>query len=1036
MTGLGTFRGLFIGIDRYESANVAELSCARRDAVALEALFSDTLGGKTTLLTDADATRARVESAFAELAGCHRDDTVVVAFSGHGSETHELIVHDSDITNLPGTSIALDDLEAWFARIPARRLMLLLDCCFSGGVGSKVLAVPVRSRDPRSTEARLQQLAGHGRLVFTASAANEAAWEHVRHGHGFLTYYLIEALRGSEEVVRGGRLSVYRLLEHVTERVKVAAQQIGRTQSPAVRGTIDGEFQWPVFVAGPRFTTAFPERAPARVDADLASLAEVGFPKELIAAWGAAMPSLNPLQVDAINGFGVLDGEHLVVSAPTSSGKTMIGELAALRAVLDRRCAIFLLPLKALVADKRRHFSRTYGAFGVRTIEATGETDDISPILAGRYDVALMTYEKFAAVALTHPHVLAQAGVVVVDEAQMIADPGRGANLEFILTLIRMRRLTGVEPQLIALSAVIGDTNGLEQWLGARLLRRSERPVPLAEGILRADGSFRHLDPDTGEERVEDCIQREFRKGTSQDWVIPLVRRLTDEGQQVIVFREQKGQTRGCARYLADALDLRPAASALARLPAGDPSRASADLRACLAAGVAFHNADLEREERRIIEEEFRRPGSELRVIAATTTLAMGVNTPASSVVIVGLMHPGSQPYSIAEYKNLVGRAGRLGLAERGTSYLLALDPLTEHNLWGHYVRGEPEDLVSRFLDPATDPRSLVVRVLVAAQHAAGEGIAPGEIVGFLESSFGAFQAQRRQDQWRWDHDDLVCALEDLHENGLIKSDLDGTYSLTPLGRLAGESATEVESIVRLVGALRHLDPRDISDPALLVAAQLTVELDQVLFPMNKNSTQKEPHAWLRELRAQSVPAELLGALRRWVADLHQPTLRAKKAVACLLFVSGQAMEDVERSLTQFGGAFGGAAGPIRAVASRTGDLLPITARVAELLHPGLHLGDRANRLVVRLTHGVSSSAVDLARMLGTELTRGDYCRLGAAGLVEPDAIVSADEDAVLDCLDGDRGKLGLVRDAAVRIGAARRDRELAQSPILKPYED
>ena len=44
------FRGLFIGIDQYASPDVNELRCARRDAVALEALFADTLGGAATLL--------------------------------------------------------------------------------------------------------------------------------------------------------------------------------------------------------------------------------------------------------------------------------------------------------------------------------------------------------------------------------------------------------------------------------------------------------------------------------------------------------------------------------------------------------------------------------------------------------------------------------------------------------------------------------------------------------------------------------------------------------------------------------------------------------------------------------------------------------------------------------------------------------------------------------------------------------------------------------------------------------------------------
>ncbi len=59
------FRGLFIGIDRYSSTGIDELTCARRDATALEALFFDTLGGSTVLLADAEATRQRIEDAFA-----------------------------------------------------------------------------------------------------------------------------------------------------------------------------------------------------------------------------------------------------------------------------------------------------------------------------------------------------------------------------------------------------------------------------------------------------------------------------------------------------------------------------------------------------------------------------------------------------------------------------------------------------------------------------------------------------------------------------------------------------------------------------------------------------------------------------------------------------------------------------------------------------------------------------------------------------------------------------------------------------------
>jgi helicase len=54
------FKGLFIGIDRYASAEINWLSCATRDAKALHGHYTDTLGGDTTLLTDEQATIAGI----------------------------------------------------------------------------------------------------------------------------------------------------------------------------------------------------------------------------------------------------------------------------------------------------------------------------------------------------------------------------------------------------------------------------------------------------------------------------------------------------------------------------------------------------------------------------------------------------------------------------------------------------------------------------------------------------------------------------------------------------------------------------------------------------------------------------------------------------------------------------------------------------------------------------------------------------------------------------------------------------------------
>ncbi len=1029
------FYGLFIGIDRYASPAVNWLSCARRDAVALEALFSDNVSGQCTLLTDQQATRAGISAEFERLTNAGPDDTVVIAFSGHGSESHELITYDAVPGALDATAIPLDEVVRWFSRIPARHLVLLLDCCFSGGAGAKVFRVDNTPRSTLSAEARFLEMAGTGRIIMTASAANEPAWENQKVGHGYFTHFLLEAMRGAKEVIRGDRLPIYQLLQYVTQSVADAARQFGHTQNPTLRGTLDGEVSWPVFARGAKFNAAFPVHAQPQVNEDIQSLSASSFPGELVDAWSRSMPGLNKLQIAAINDYGVLSGDHLTVVAPTSSGKTMVGELAALQAVMGRRRAAFLLPLKALVADKLRHFEKVYGLLGLKVVAATGETDDVSPIVRGQYDIGLFTYEKFASMVLLNPHVLEQLAVVVIDEAQMLADTERGANLEFLITLMLMRRREGVEPQLIALTGVVGDTNGVERWLGGRLLRQTERPIPLDEGLITAGGIRRYIEAGSGEVKsIPAYIQPTYSgKQSSQDVIIPLVRKLVAAGQQVIVFREQVGETRGCAKYLARELHLSPATKALQRLPSGDHSKASRDLRDTLGAGVAFHNSHLSADEKRIIEEEFRAVDAGVRVIVATTTLAMGVNTPASSVVIAGLAHPGeNKPYSIAEYKNLVGRAGRLGFKERGSSYLVAMNARDEHHYWNKYVLGIPENLQSRFLDGRTDPRSLIIRALVASTRYSQGGLTADSIADFLEASFGSFQEIARRGKWSWSRQQILDAVADLARHGLTEPHEGDRYDVTPLGRLAGESATEVESIIRLVQCLKPLQPNQVSDPAIISAVQTTAELDNVYVPIHKR-TPKELQSWLGILRQQSINGHLLQALGLRIKEPHDHAARAKRAVAALAYISGQEMESIETMLGQHGGGFDGSAGPIRSIASRTADLIGTAGRVAEILHPGLTLGVRTERLGVRLTLGIPGMAVELGRAAGANLSRGDYLRLTAGGLIDYDSISAAGDDSILSCVDHDPDRLAIVRLAAQAMAKAA-DGTRNPVPILAPY--
>lgn len=1009
------FKGLFVGVDRYQSPDVSWLSCAGRDARALQALFEDTLGEGGALLLDEEATLAEIREQLADLEGADPDDVVVVFFSGHGAPTHHLVAHDTTADDLKLTGLSLDELTERFTRIPAKRLLCVLDCCFSGGMGAKVLMPHITPRDLRSTDGLLDQMAGDGRVILTASSATEEAWEHPALGHGYLTYHLVEALTGGgADMGNDDRLALMRVLEVVTRSVISSARAGGASQHPTIRGTFEGDVLWPVFQRGAAYTREFPDWNANRASDDIRSLERLGFPSELVDSWATTIPALNKLQISAINDYGVLEGKNLLVSAPTSSGKTMIGELAAVRAALDRRRAVFLLPMRALVNDKYAAFTATYGAFGLRTIRATGEIEDDMPdLMRGRYDICLMTNEKFASLALAMPQLLGQVGVIVVDEAQMIADPNRGVVLEFLLTMLKVRSQQGSVPQVILLSAVIGAANGLDQWLGAGLLVTTQRPVPLDEGLLRGNGDFRYIDAAGVEKTESGVIQPSYRAGSSQDWIIPLVGKLVADGQQVIVFRSSRGEARGTARYLAANLGLPPASTAIDRLPDGDLSRSSAELRGALEGGVAFHISDLDREERVVIEEEFRRAGSGLRVIAATTTLAMGINTPASAVVIAGLEHPrgiSSTPYSVAEYKNIVGRAGRLGFAEKGQSFVIAPNSMTEHQYWTRYVLGHPEDIVSRFPTSNGDPASLITRILASAEGPDSKGLTGAEIVAFVELSYAAYLEEVRNPGWSVGRPRFERALAELDQGQLVVADADARYTLTPLGRLAGRTGTEVVSVLRLANALRHVDAESMTPEALVTATQITAELDETRLPLNRRSTQAEPGTWAPYLIRIGVPRAIVIALSAGAAERSTPTMRAKRAVACLLWMSDMSLGEIEATLTRHV-PVRTAAGELRGVASRTLDLVPTTIAVAQILNPEADFGQSEADLIARLQLGIPRGLAPLGRLAGASLTRANYLSLSGAEMTALDGLDAATDDE-LERVLGQRRGVRAVRDA------------------------
>lgn len=513
----------------------------------------------------------------------------------------------------------------------------------------------------------------------------------------------------------------------------------------------------------------------------------------------------------------------------------------------------------------------------------------------------------------------------------------------------------------------------------------------------------------------------------------------------MIVFRESKGLTQGCAEYLARELDLPSAQEALDALPIGDLSDASRRLREVLAGGVAFHNANLERDERLVIEEHFRLPSSKIRVIVATTTLAMGINTPAEVVIVVGLEHPSNPPkaYSVAEYKNIIGRAGRLGFTQQGESYLLATSPHEENNFWSHYVLGKPENVLSRFFDDGTDPRSLIIRVLVAVRSITKEGLTLQEITDFLEGSFGAFQFKERSHTTPIDEAIISRSLQQLVYHGLVEQDIENRYVVTELGKLAGETGVEVETVIRVVGVLRSLSIDQITEPVLITVAQLSKEIDDVeVFPLHKKSIHpghKEYSDWMPRLQQQGIPQSIIQSLYLHVSvdAPYQAVMRAKKAATCLLWMSSQPLAEIEAALTRHVPAKDASAA-VRNVKSRVGDVLPAIMRVAEILHPGLDLSERGRRLLARLDIGIPNSLTDLALFIGGRLSRGDYLTMVSSGFASIESLEQTSDQTLIEYLGVQNGGVLKVKDIRRAIQSFRTEeaKNKALEIVIPPYDE
>jgi helicase len=453
--------------------------------------------------------------------------------------------------------------------------------------------------------------------------------------------------------------------------------------------------------------------------------------KKLLVSRGYS--TLYPPQEEAIKN-GVLEGKHFVLASPTASGKTLIAELCALKHIFEKDGKVlYMTPLRALASEKFDEF-KTYSELSkpdgkkIRVAISTGDYDSSDSWLS-RYDIIVVTNEKCDSLLRHRSDWINTVTLVVADEVHVLNDLDRGPTLEVTLT-----RLMEVNPkiQILALSATIRNAPEIAEWLKAGSITTGWRPVKLIEGVY-LDGECQFNDGSSIQ--VEDV---------DTNPAVNLAAQVVRQGGQVLIFAETRAKAVAHAKssaHIVGKLLSKPERRSLELvseklLRPNERTRIEDMMSKLVLNGVAFHHAGLSPPSRKLIEDSFRE--GKIKVIAATPTLAAGVNLPARRAVISSYQRYelgyGRNPITVLEYKQMAGRAGRPKYDKIGEAILIARTSDEQDYLMQSYVMAKPERIWSKL---AVEK---VLRGHVLASIAAGFTKSERGVIDFFGKTLYAHQ--------------------------------------------------------------------------------------------------------------------------------------------------------------------------------------------------------------------------------------------------------------------------------------------------------
>ena len=672
---------------------------------------------------------------------------------------------------------------------------------------------------------------------------------------------------------------------------------------------------------------------------------------------------LYPPQAEAVE-CGATEGENLVAAIPTASGKTLIATLAMLASVERGGKALYIVPLRALASEKEADFAE-FEAYGLDVGVSTGNYESEGGWLADK-DIIVATSEKVDSLVRNDAPWLDDLSTVVADEVHLVDDGERGPTLE--VTLAKLRSLnSGL--QLVALSATIGNAGELADWLDAELVDSDWRPIDLQKGVHYGDAA--HL---------EDGEQKRLPVRSSEDQPAAIVRDTLEDNGSTLVFVNSRRNAEAAARRLATTTEefltgeererLQDIASQIRDVSDTDTSE---ELASAVEQGAAFHHAGLSRDHRSLVEDAFR--DRLLKVVAATPTLAAGVNTPSRRVVVRDWRRydgsaGGMQPLSVLEVHQMMGRAGRPGRDPYGEALLLAKSHDELDELFERYVWADPEPVRSKL---AAEP---ALRTHVLATVASGFARSRGGLLDFLDGTLYAEQTAER-DRLEVVTDDVIDYLE---MNGFLDRDGD-ELEATGLGHTVSRLYLDPMSAAEILDGIR-----DAEDPTALGLYHL-VSRTPDMYELYLRSGDDEEYTMIAYERED----ELLGPAPSEFEDDFEDWLSALKTAKLL---EDWASEVDENELTE---RYSVGPGDIRGKVDTAQWLLGAAESLSA--ECGLGVGNAIREARTRVEHGVSAELVDLAGVRGVGRKRAR--RLFDAGIETRAQLREAEKPVVLAALRG-----------------------------------